>query len=196
MRGSVSFQLLVSRRPCLWRQWTCFCTAGGKASSCAFQLLLLTKPSLEGELAETALSHTPNLNPEIHLNEHRKEPEDSVTPVHWRIIFSKLGGECQELRLQVSTCVFTLRRGSAGVQALQIPGRWFQSTSTISSIGDLNVGRISHHVWKPKASLTVKLIKKNELLGESLEDRLNWGNLSHNPFLIWRIKVMSRTPCV
>ena len=135
IRCSVSLQLtlLVSRNPRHWRQWRCSCTTGGKASSCALQLLLPAKPSPERDLAETPLSHTPNLNPGLYLNEHRKESEDSMILVSWGIVFSKLEGWCRKIRLQVSTRVFSLHSESAGVQALQIPRRWFQSSKHFSN---------------------------------------------------------------
>lgn len=95
--------------------------------NCCFQ----AKPSPERILAETPLSHSPNLNPVLYLNKHRKESEDSMSPGKWGIIFSEVEGECQKIRLQVSTRMFSLRGGSAEVQALQIPRRWFQSRKAL-----------------------------------------------------------------
>lgn len=135
IRRSVSLQLtlLVSRYPCHWRQRRCSCTTGGKESSRALQLLLPAKPSPETELVEVPLSHTPNLNPGLYLNEHRKESEGSKTAMNWEIVFSKLKGQCWKIRLQASTPVFSLGGGSAGVQALQILRRWFQSSKRFSN---------------------------------------------------------------
>lgn len=148
IRHAVSLQvaLLASRHPCHCRQCRCSCTTGGKTSSSALQRLLPPKPSPEKELAEIPLSHSSNLNPGLYLNEHSKETEDSITPVNWRIGFSKLEGECQKIRLHVSTRMFSLCGGSPGVQALWIPRRLFQSslsTSAIPNTGGLNLGRLS-----------------------------------------------------
>lgn len=120
IRHAVSLQLtlLASRHPCHCRQCRCSCTTGGKTSSSALQLLLPAKPSPEKELAEIPLSHTSNLSPGLYLNEHRRETEGFMTPVNWGIGFSKLEGECQKIRLQMSTHVFSLCGGSPGVQAL------------------------------------------------------------------------------
>lgn len=135
IRRSVSLwlTLLVSRHPCHWRQWRCSCTTGEKTSSWALQLLLPTKASPERKLAETPLAHTPYLNFGLHLNGHREESSGSMTLLIWGISFSELEGECQKVSLHVSTHRFSLCDGSAGVQALQIPRRWFQSSECFSN---------------------------------------------------------------